>query len=326
MVKEALFYEQKQEKLACYLCPHHCQLKSKEVGLCQVRENVDGRLISNNYGKITSMGLDPIEKKPLYHFYPGSDILSVGSFGCNFSCSFCQNYQISQEKAATRELSSDELIEIASQKNSIGIAYTYSEPLVWYEYVLETAQKASAAGLKNVLISNGYIEIKPLKKLLPHLDAANIDLKSGKNDFYRDYCRGNIDPVKRTIRIMAEKIHLEVTNLIITEANDDLLNLEEMFIFLADINPAIPLHLSRYHPAYKLNNPATDPVLMKKARNKALAYLEYVYLGNLIGKGYADTTCPACGELLIERTGYHINKQISTNKCPTCNKKIYGRY
>ncbi|MFW5961887.1 MAG: AmmeMemoRadiSam system radical SAM enzyme, partial [bacterium] len=271
----AKFYQLKENgRISCELCPHNCLISDKKTGICQVRKNIDGELYSLNYGKVSSLGIDPVEKKPLYHFYPEADVLSLGSWGCNMSCDFCQNWQISQQKPQLREYSPTKIVETALAKDINLLAFTYSEPTVFYEYMLETAEIAQKKELKNIMVSNGFINEKPLKQLIPFLDAANIDLKAFNNDFYQKHCNGGLEAVKNAIKMLAEAIHLEVTTLIVTDLNDDLEELEELFSWLADINNHIPLHLSRYHPAYKLNNPATDLDLMKKAYQKAKKYLD----------------------------------------------------
>src|SRR6056297_374079 len=281
-LKEAMFYEQKDNGLVkCLLCPHNCTIKQDKLGICGVRINKDGTLYSENYGEITSMGVDPIEKKPLYHFHPSEGILSLGTFGCNFGCLFCQNYRISQDKPNTSKQTPDQIIKHAKDRNLMGIAYTYSEPVVWYEFVYETAIKAKNEGLKNVLVSNGYINHKPLEKLYKYLDAANIDLKSFNNDFYKKICGGSIDPVLETIKYLNNKIHLELTTLIVSNQNDDESELEDMFKWIADINRDIPLHLSRYFPNYKMDEPATKEQTIKKAYQLAKKHLNYVYIGNM---------------------------------------------
>ena len=323
----AKFYQSEENGLvSCKLCPHNCKISNNKTGICQVRKNINGKLYSLNYGQISSLGIDPVEKKPLYHFHPQADVLSLGSWGCNMSCEFCQNWQISQQQPQLREYSSAEIIQTALAKDIKLLAYTYSEPTVFYEYMLETAKKASQEGLKNIMVSNGFINEKPLKKLIPFLDAANIDLKAFNNDFYQKHCNGGLEAVKNTIKLLAEEIHLEVTTLVVTDLNDDLKELEELFSWLADINSEIPLHLSRYHPAYKLDNPSTKLDLMKKAYKKAKKHLDHVYLGNTIIKNTADTFCNNCGQKLIKRKTYNVENRLQKNKCPHCGAKLYGEF
>lgn len=323
----ALFYQQQGNGLLkCELCPHNCKISDNKTGICRVRKNIDGKLYSLNYGKVSSLGLDPVEKKPLYHFYPRAEVLSMGSWGCNMACSFCQNWQISQQKPQLRDYKPAEIVELALDKEVDLLAYTYSEPTVFYEYMLETAEIAAEKGLKNILVSNGFINQKPLKRLLPYLDAANIDLKAFDNQFYKKQCSGALEPVKRTIKMLAAEIHLEVTTLIVTDLNDDLEELESLFSWLAGINSELPLHLSRYHPAYQLNNPPTDLSLMKKAYQKAKKHLDHVYLGNTVIENTADTYCSNCGQKLIRRKSYQVEKIFEDGKCPACGKKLYGEF
>lgn len=323
----AKFYQSEENGLVrCKLCPHNCKISNNKTGICQVRKNIDGKLYSINYGKVSSLGIDPVEKKPLYHFHPQAEVLSLGSWGCNMACSFCQNWQISQQKPRLREFKPAEIVETALDKDIDLLAYTYSEPTVFYEYMLETAELAHKKGLKNIMVSNGFINQKPLEKLIPFLDAANIDLKAFNNDFYEKHCKGGLEAVKRTIKMLAEEIHLEVTNLIVTDLNDDLEELESLFRWLAEINNEIPLHLGRYHPAYKLDNPPTDLELMKKAYQEAEKYLEHVYLGNAVIKNTADTFCSDCGEKLIKRRAYNVENRLESNRCFNCGKKLYGEF
>lgn len=323
----AQFYHQLDNGLLkCDLCPHNCKISNNKTGICKVRKNIDGKLYSLNYAKVSSLGIDPVEKKPLYHFHPQAEVLSVGSWGCNMACSFCQNWQISQQKPQLREFKPAEIVETALEKDIDLLAYTYSEPTVFYEFMLETAEIASKKGLKNIMVSNGFINEKPLRRLIPYLDAANIDLKAFNNEFYEQHCRGGLEAVKRTIEILAQTIHLEVTTLIVTDLNDDLKELEALFSWLADIKRELPLHLSRYHPAYKLNNPPTDLELMKKAYQTAKKYLDHVYLGNTIINNTADSYCSNCGEKVIRRKAYNVENSLDANRCPNCDAKFYGEF
>ena len=324
MKKIAEFQESIDKKVKCKLCPHHCLIKNGDSGICGVRENKDGTLYTNNYGEISSIGVDPIEKKPLYHFYPASRILSLGTYGCNFKCQFCQNWKISQGNPPTQQLTPEEVINLAEQKNVKSIAYTYSEPVVWYEYVKETAQKAAKKNIKNVLVTNGFINPEPLENILPYIDAANVDLKSFNDDFYKKYAGGSLDPVKETIKTMANNIHLEITTLLINDLNDDRKELEKLFKWIANINKAIPLHLSRYFPAHKMNRPATEIKTMEDAYNLAKEYLNYVYLGNLRTTEKGNTYCPQCGKKLISRSGYNTEVFLEKGECPECSYEIAG--
>lgn len=254
-------------------------------GACRARKNIGGELYTLNYGKIASAALDPIEKKPLYNFYPGSKILSVGTFGCNLKCSFCQNWQIAHEQPDCAEYSTEELVEKAvklMERGNIGIAYTYNEPAIWYEFVYDTCKAAKEKGLVNVLVTNGFIEEEPLKELLPYVDAMNIDVKGFTEAFYEDICKATLENVKKTVEISAEKCHVELTTLVIPELNDAVEEISELSNWISTISKDIPLHLSRFFPNYKLQDkPATPVETLKRAREAALNKLTYVYLGNV---------------------------------------------
>ena len=290
MNKEAMFYEEKDGLINCYLCPHRCKKISEgHKGVCGVREvkkDEEGaiKLYSINYGEITSLSMDPIEKKPLYEFYPGTMILSIGSFGCNFKCSFCQNYSISQYRAESKYIPPEEMAEISMEiENNIGLAFTYNEPSIWYEYVYDVARKIKERNKEHkvVLVINGYICNEPLKKLLPYVDALNIDLKGGK-EYYKKLCFGELEAVKETIKIAYEMgKHIEVTTLLIPCENTDDETLMEIATFLSSLNKDIPLHLSRYFPRYKMNLQSTPIDEIKKSYHILKTYLNHIYLGNL---------------------------------------------
>lgn len=293
MNKEALCYKNEDNKIRCYLCPHNCLISEGGVGVCKVREvhsdNGELKLFSINYGEITSIALDPIEKKPLYNFFPGNNILSIGSFGCNFRCSFCQNYSISQYKSESRYVPPDEMCRIILEtENSIGVAFTYNEPSIWYEYVFDVAKKLKEEdkNKKVVLVTNGYINKEPLKEILPYIDAMNIDLK-GNDEYYKKLCFGRIEPVKEAIKLAYDNnCHIEVTTLLISGENSSIETIMEIGCFLESIDKNIPLHISRYFPRYKMDNEMTSLEDMKKAYNLLKQKLNYVYLGNLSEKEY----------------------------------------
>jgi pyruvate formate lyase activating enzyme len=284
MKVKAKYYEKLNDKIHCYLCPHNCVIENSHFGKCSVRLHEDGELYNLNYGEITSISLDPIEKKPLHYFKPNTYILSAGSFGCNFTCSFCQNYSISQHRPESEYMSKENLIEtILTVKDNIGIAFTYYEPSIWYEYVYDCAKllKETDDSKSVVLVTNGYISEEPLKDLLPFVDAMNIDLKSFSNRYYKDICGGNLSPVLKTIELSAKSCHVEVTTLLVSGENDSLEEVEDIAKFLGNIDRDIPLHLSRYFPRYKMDNPPTDLELMFKAEDIAKRYLNRVGLGNV---------------------------------------------
>jgi len=271
--------------LICSLCPHHCNLKEEQIGFCQARANSQGRIICTNYGKITSLALDPIEKKPLMRFYSGRWILSAGSFGCNMRCPFCQNSDISMadEHFATTELSPEMLVAKAIKlvsRDNIGIAYTYNEPLIGYEYVHDCAALVQQAGLKNVLVTNGMICAEPLDSLLPLIDALNIDLKGFSKSIY-DLLQGDFETVKATIHRSAKTCHVEVTTLIVPGLNDSEAEMDAEAAWLAGIDPELPLHISRFFPRYHMTACQPTPTAtIYRLRDIAKSHLRYVYTGN----------------------------------------------
>ncbi len=281
---EAMYYEKLDGKrVKCHLCPYNCAIADGGNGACGVRVNKEGTLFSEVYGKTTGISLDPIEKKPLYHYHPGEQILSLGTKGCNFHCTFCQNWHISQElDAPTQSITPEEVVEKAKALKSFGIAYTYNEPFIWYEFVLETAKLARARGLENVLVTNGYVNMDPLEGMLPYINAMNIDLKSFDEDFYIKICKGALKPVLDVIKTSARSCHVELTNLIIPTLNDSEESIGKMVDWIyTNLGPEVPLHLSRYFPCYAMSIPATSAETLKRAERIAKKKLKYVYLGNV---------------------------------------------
>lgn len=325
-MKEALYYEKKGKKVSCRLCPHNCSLADGKTGVCGVRRNEAGVLYSLNYGEVTSAGLDPMEKKPLYHFYPGALVYSFGSYGCNFKCSFCQNSSISQARPAVEKVSPAAAVSMVEKNDIHFVSYTYNEPFIWYEFVLECAQALSARGVKNTMVTNGYVNEEPLEKLLPYIDAMNIDLKSFCGEFYQSYPQGKLEPVLKTIRRVHRDCHLELTNLVVTGLNDDEKTFPRLVDFVADIDSDIPLHISRYFPAYKLGNPPTPPETLRSFHRLARGKLSYVYLGNVMVDDGEDTACPSCSQVLIKRRGYSVNGNVPGGKCQKCGHVIYGQF
>ncbi len=330
-MRKALYWEAKSDKVVlCLLCPNYCNIKPGKAGVCRARKNIAGELVSLNYGEITSLALDPIEKKPLYHFCPGSDILSVGTLGCNLSCGFCQNWHISQADADTYSMTPAALAEVVAdygaKKESVGLSYTYSEPLVWFEFVLETAELVHEAGLKNVLVTNGHICEKPLKELLPYIDAMNIDVKSFSPSFYAKVCHGKLEPVLRTAEAARKAgCHIEITNLLIPGLNDSGDEISELVNWVAAaLGDTTPLHFSRYYPAYKFKEPPTPIDTLRKAAEIARRKLKYVYLGNIPGKEGADTICYECGKTVIRRTVFGVAEvHVMDAKCEYCGAPIH---
>lgn len=334
-MQEALFYKRiENQRVQCLLCPHRCLIEPGQSGLCQTRENQHGTLVTRSYGILSAISSDPVEKKPLYHFYPGSNILSIGSFGCNMRCDFCQNCEISQidQKILSRHSVRDPediVSKAVLHRNNIGLAYTYNEPSVYYEYMIRCAVLIKEQNLNNVMVSNGYINPEPLEELLPHMDAFNVDLKSFNKVFYKERSGARLKPVLDTIRrIASTEKHLEITFLIIPDHNDDEREWQDMLNWISDnCGRGTVLHVSRYYPHYKMDKPPTPLSTIKKFLEMARDRLDYVYPGNtpqLDNHSY----CPACGNLLIERYLYKATvKGIGAEgNCSGCNKDITGRF
>ncbi len=287
----AKFFETDEETgvISCQLCPVDCEIPLGKRGFCGARKNENGELIAGFYGRLSSISLDPIEKKPLYHFYPGKMILSIGSFGCNMRCSFCQNHSISMNKPEFIDLDDDyyspyviaKSAEKYIEEGNIGVAYTYNEPFINYEFMYDCCVKVRERGLKNVIVTNGYVKYEPLMEILPYVDAMNIDLKSYNDDFYK-VLGGRLFDIKRTIKKAAENCHVELTSLIIPGENDSISDMEEQARWIAEINPEIPLHLSRFFPNYNMiDKSPTDIETLNSLQQTAGKYLKYVYLGNV---------------------------------------------
>jgi len=283
-VKEALYYEKlDSKKVHCRLCPNECIISEGRRGSCGVRINKSGILYTEVYAKASAIALDPIEKKPLYHYHPGEYILSIGTRGCNFHCDFCQNWHIAQAyEGLLGDISSPGIIEKAISSKSFGIAYTYNEPFIWYEFVFDTAKLARQSGLKNVLVTNGYVNMEPLEKILPYIDAMNIDLKSFSEDFYKKICKGHLEPVLEVIKRSAKACHVELTTLIIPTLNDSEPEIRKLVDWVYDnLGADSPLHLSRYFPCYKMNLPPTPIDTLEACYKIAKTKLKNVYLGNV---------------------------------------------
>jgi len=318
---EARYYEKLADgHLQCQLCPAKCHIAPSKQGICNIRTNEDGVLYATEYGRTVALNIDPIEKKPLYHFKPGSAILSVGPNGCNLSCIFCQNWNISQVKAAVRYVSPENLVNLAGSHKSIGVAFTYTEPLIWFEYLLDSAKLLRAAGLSVVLVSNAYINEAPARELFPFIDAVNFDLKSIRPEFYRKTCKGKLEDVQRTIAIAHELgVHLELTNLLIPKLNDSDDDILDLIDWVAALDMKIPLHFSRYFPHYKLDSPATPEERLRFAYRVAKEKLKYVFVGNIAGIGNSNTVCQACGNTLVNRDGYFVDiVGMDSGKCLRC--------
>ncbi len=329
-MEEALYYKKlKSGAVKCELCPRNCTIKPGSKGLCGVRKNIKGNLHSLSFGRPCAMHVDPIEKKPFYHFLPGSKAFSIATNGCNFFCDFCQNWRISQERRETEqgeEVLPEKVVELAKQSGCESISYTYTEPTIFYEYMLEIAKLATKAGLRNAIVSNGYINEKPLRALCKVIDAANIDLKGFSEDFYRQNCKSTLAPVLKTLKILKEEgVWLELTNLVIPGRNDSPKMIEKMSRWIAkELGRDVPLHLSAFHPDYLLTDASATPLsTLTSAHNIAKKQLNHVYLGNILGE--SNTSCPKCGETLIRRGMMHMNEnKLKNGCCPKCKAKISG--
>ena len=324
MVKAKYWEKLDGKKVKCTLCPHSCVIPEGGKGICNIRENIDGELIAAGYGRTTSLAMDPIEKKPLFHFKPGSLILSVAPNGCNLKCRWCQNWQISQEVVPTRFIDPKLLVDIAIRENSVGIAFTYTEPLIWFEYIIDVAKIGKPKGLSMVAVTNGYINPEPLDELLDYIDAMNIDLKAMDDEVYRKLIGGRLEPVLNTVRTSAKRILIEVTNLLIPGVNDSDDQIKRLVDFIADVDPKIPVHFSRYFPAWKFNAPPTPVKTLLRAREIASEKLDYVYLGNVYIPDAEDTFCPYCGNKLVSRSGFYAKTVGITEdgKCSKCGKDV----
>ncbi len=333
-MKEALFYEKLDEsKVRCRLCAHRCVVKEGRRGICGVRENRNGRLFSLVYGRLIAANADPIEKKPLFHFLPGSRSYSIATVGCNLRCVFCQNADISQ---APREhgtifgqaTTPEKVVEEALRTGCASISYTYTEPTVFMEYALDVGRKAHAAGIKNVFVTNGFMSSEALEPLAQILDAANVDLKSFRDRFYRDYCGARLEPVLETLRTMKRHgIWVEVTTLLIPGLNDDPGELKELAGFIASLGRETPWHVTRFHPTYKMTDRRSTPVdTLRQARQIGLeAGLQFVYTGNVPGDDGENTFCPHCGDLVIQRFGFSSQfPGLDRGRCRSCGTPIPG--
>ncbi|MEM2933636.1 MAG: AmmeMemoRadiSam system radical SAM enzyme [Methanocellales archaeon] len=333
-MREALLYEKLgDERVKCHLCNHYCTISPGKRGICAVRENRDGTLYSLVYGKVIAAHIDPIEKKPLFHFYPGSKSYSIATVGCNFKCDHCQNYEISQYSKEYYpdipgvEMAPEQVVREAKKARCESISYTYTEPTVFFEFAYDCARLARESGIKNVFVSNGYTSEEAVRFIAPYLDANNIDLKGDEN-FYRKVSGARLQPVLDTIKLMKELgIWVEVTTLVIPNYNDSEAFLRWAAEFIKSIDPSIPWHVTQFYPTYKLlDQPRTPINTLRKAREIGLkAGLKYVYEGNVPGEGGENTYCPECGELLIERFGYILTRiKMKHSTCPKCGARIAG--
>jgi pyruvate formate lyase activating enzyme len=326
-------FKKNNDKLECYLCPHHCKLASGKTGICGVRKNTGEKIELMTYGILSGYSLDPVEKKPLYHFFPGQNILSIGSYGCNMSCDFCQNFHISQKvpESLVPEVTINKIIKDAlSTEKNIGIAFTYNEPIVGFEYMRDIAETAKKEGLYTVMVSNGYVDCEPLAEIIKFIDAFNIDLKAFNNDFYRKLTGAELGPVKESLKqIAASGKHLEITTLIIPDQNDSDKEMESESEWIAgELGEDVPLHLSRYFPTYKRDNPPTPEDSLKKLFDIASGNLDYVYLGNTQSGIGQNTSCPRCGTEVTIRSGYktRLVNLDEDGKCTCCGNLVYKNF
>ena len=334
-MQEARLYEKLDgQRVKCHLCAHRCTIAKGKRGVCEVRENRQGVLYSLVYGQSISQAIDPVEKKPLFHFYPGSTAYSFATVGCNFHCAFCQNWQISQQAADEFRLvdqpaSPERIAASARHYGCRSIAYTYTEPTIFFEYAYDTAVKASALGIKNIYVTNGYMTEEMLDAFKPHLHAANVDLKAFRDEFYRQVCGARLQPVLDSLKAMKKRgIWVEITTLIVPNQNDSEAELKELAKFIAEeVGAETPWHVSRFHPDYQmLDGHATPLATLHRAREIGFeAGLRYVYEGNVLGEG-ENTYCYHCHNLLIERHGFGVrqNRILPGSKCPTCGTVVDG--
>lgn len=340
MKKAILFEKLEDKKVRCLACSHQCLISDGQTGICGVRQNKNGVLYLLVYNKPVSVNIDPVEKKPLFHFMPGKKIFSLATIGCNFKCDFCQNWEISQLPKTIdkiRETSYEmqheswtpKIIIKYCQENKIPmIAYTYNEPTIWTEYAYEIMKLAKEAGIKNVWVSNGFMSEKTLELISPYLDAINIDLKSFSEDFYQKICKGHLEPVKKNIKKIWQKgIWIEVTTLVIPGFNDSSKELKEIAEFLKNISEDIPWHISAFYPAYMMSDiqPTSRKTLIETYKIGKKSGLKYVYTGNIPDSNYESTYCPKCHSLIIKRVGMEVlENNLKNGKCPKCNTKIQG--
>ncbi len=334
MIKEAMLSRGLEGGgVECYLCAHRCRILPGKFGVCGVRQNRDGKLFTHVYGEVIAAHIDPIEKKPLYHFLPGTTSFSVATVGCNFRCPFCQNWQISQAARKDKEfrsgakLSPEDIVREAAGQHCRSISYTYTEPTIFFEYAYDTARLARGAGLANVFVTNGFMTAEALEMIQPYLDAANVDLKAFKDETYRKVCGARLEPVLESIRLMsALRIWVEVTTLVVPGMNDGEDELRSIARFVAGVSPDIPWHVSRFHPDFKYAQADATPIatLRKACALGKEEGLKYIYVGNVWGES-ERTLCPKCGKSLLQRSGFLVKEnRIKDGKCPFCGHPIAG--
>ncbi len=328
-----LYSPLEEGKVQCYLCNHRCTILPSKRGICGVRENREGKLYTLVFGQAISLNVDPIEKKPIFHLYPGSTSFSIATVGCNFRCLQCQNHEISQMprdqgRIDGSTVSPSKIVSLAKEYQCQSISYTYTEPTIYFEYAYEAAVLASKEGIKNIFVTNGYMTEEALKTIQPYLDAANVDLKSFQEKFYKEVCGARLQPVLENLRLMRQLgIWVEITTLVIPTLNDSDKEFEEIAQFIVSLGPEVPWHISAFYPTYKmLNLPRAPASLLHRAREIGLrAGLQYVYCGNIPGEEGGDTFCPHCGLTVIERVGFRVVKnEVIRGECRQCQTKIDG--
>lgn len=332
-MKEAMLYHKSENsRVDCFLCSHFCRISDGNCGFCRLRQNIHGTLFTRSYGKLIAQQVDPIEKKPLYHFLPGTTSFSIATKGCNFTCGFCQNWQISQNVSeydeSITDVSAEEIVKRAIKQGCKSISCTYTEPTIYFEYAYDICKAAKANGLATVFVTNGYMTEQAIQIIGPYLDACNIDLKSFSENFYQKNCSAKLQPVLQTIKsVYRAGIWIEITTLVIPGENDSDEELESIAEFLAGLSPEIPWHVSRFFPQYEFDQKkVTDVQSIERARSIGLkAGLRYVYAGNVASE--TDTVCYKCKKVLVQRSGYRISGiSVSEGKCPECQTQINGRW
>ena len=333
-MKEAMLYTPLEEgKVQCYLCSHRCIISLSRRGICGVRENKDGKLYTLVFGRAISLNIDPIEKKPLFHLFPGSTSFSIATVGCNFRCLQCQNHEISQMpvnegRIEGRAVPPSQIVSLAKEHRCQSISYTYTEPTIYFEYAYDTAAIASQEGIKNIFVSNGYMTEEALRAIQPYLNAANVDLKSFQEKFYKEVCGARLKPVLENLKLMRQMgIWVEITTLVIPTLNDSDKEFEEIAQFIVSLGPEVPWHISAFYPTYKMMDlPRTPASSLHRAREIGMkAGLRYVYCGNIPGEEGEDTFCPHCGKRIVERMGFRVVKnEIVKGECSYCHSKIDG--
>lgn len=324
-----------KRRIVCDLCPRGCVLRPGDRGFCFVRENSGGRLISTIYGRSTGFCVDPIEKKPLHQFYPGTAVLSFGTPGCNLGCNFCQNWTMSRSRdieSACQRATPEKIAAVAKQLGCRTVAFTYNDPIIWAEYAIDTAKACHALDIKTAAVTSGYISDLARPAFFEHIDAANVDLKGFSDDFYRQYCGGRLQPVLDTLVYLAKegRVWLEITNLLIPHANDSLREIETMCRWIAEeLGPDVPLHFSAFHPDFELTDRGPTPtgILLDAYDIARKSGLRYVYTGNVIDREHQHTYCPGCRRIVVERVGFElIAYRIAAGRCTHCHAEIAGRF